>query len=489
MCFQLSVMKKSVLYIILALILITAGSWYYYSPPDKSILGRALVLMFVAKDVDKTNLASQWEKLDLSVEFIDVCTSGNDAKRLACVNKHIQKTLLRTKAVNKPLLLLADKDSSISLLAGVTKFNADQVAGLILLQADSISKFQNDISVPKTLIVSDLNDRPENISASRVLASQIRNNHQWVWSTLLVDEGDGLLFHPVLPHMVSYLINGKINTDYQVEFNAESRWQNPIVNNDRFFALNDLIQVRQIDDDIYRILKAFYAYDPSLLKQWPLKEYKAFDLIKYRNSLPEDKRGRFAIFSNRKGHKFYLDLKFYEQYQPEFVVAIDDEDNLYRMTSFYKTRQYYSWQQGGPDKDMLYSQSLGAFIHFRIPPPADMELPYLQFTSILFESIEFTDQNPYSGLTGLSTAAYKVLTANCIPCHSVNNVGGAAHHLDYLTLEPQPGLAQPLLTYSHEVLENFFFNQTATAQLIGVNPNYVEANVGRELITWLQSKR
>jgi hypothetical protein len=67
-------------------------------------------------------------------------------------------------------------------------------------------------------------------------------------------------------------------------------------------------------------------------------------------------------------------------------------------------------------------------------------------------------------------------------------VGGSAHHLDYLTVKPQPGFAQPLLSYSKEVLDNFFFNQTATAQLIGVNPNYVEAKVGEELKTWLLAK-
>ena len=252
--------------------------------------------------------------------------------------------------------------------------------------------------------------------------------------------------------------------------------------------LSELVDERQVDNDIHRILKAFYAYDLNLLKQWPLEEYKAFNLVKYRDYLPEDQRGRFAVFSNRKGHKFYLDLQRYEKYQPEFVIAIDDEENLYRMTSFYKTKRYYSWEQGGPSNDMLYSQSLGAFIHFQNSPPMHMELPYLQYSSILFESIKFTDQDPYSGFNDLSTAAFEVLTLNCIPCHSVNQVGGSAHHLDYLTAKPQPGFAQPLLSYSKEVLENFFFNQTATAQLIGVNPNYVDEKTGEELMTWLLSK-
>lgn len=482
-------MKNSILYITLALILIIAGSGYFfYTPPDKTILGRALVLMFVNDDIDGVVLANRWEKVDLSVEIINACAGGNNAKRIACKSKYIKSALSRTKDVNKPLLLLADKDSSQTLLSALSNNEPDQIAALILLQAKANKNYIDSIIAPKTLVISDVSDLAENVFATRLLASNIRKNDQWVWSTMLVDDGNGLLFHPVLPHMVSYLINGKINPAYQIEFNAESRWQNPIVNNNKFFELVGLVEERQVDNDIHRILKAFYSYDLNLLKQWPLEEYKAFNLIKYRDYLPEDQRGRFAVFSNRKGHKFYLDLQRYEKYQPEFVIAIDDEDNLYRMTSFYKTKRYYSWEQGGPSNDMLYSQSLGAFIHFQNPPPAHMELPYLQYSSILFESIKFTDQDPYAGFSGLSASAFEVLTLNCIPCHSVNQIGGSAHHLDYLTVKPQPGLAQPLLSYSKDVLDNFFFNQTATAQLIGVNPNYVDEKTGRELMAWLLSK-
>jgi len=482
-------MKNSILYIMLALALvIVSAGYYFYSLPTKNILGRALVMMFVSDSDDHVNLISEWEKLDLSVEMTDNCVGENSAKSSVCASKYIRRALSRANELNKPLLLLADKKSSQSLLASIAKIDAKQIAALILLQAKAGDNISENITVPKTLVVSDLNDSAENVLAARQLASEIRGKSQWVWSTMLGGNDNGLISHPVLPHMVSFLIDGKMNPAYQVEFNAESRWQHPIVNNDKFFEKHELVETRQVDKDIRRILRAFYAYDLNLLKQWPLNNYKAFNLIKYRDSLPESKRGRFAVFSNRKGHKFYLDLQRYAKYQPEFVIAIDDEDNLYRMTSFYKTKRYYSWEQGGPSRDMLYSQSLGAFIHFQIPPPAHMELPYLQYSSILFESIEFTDQDPYQGIDGLSDAAFDVLTMNCIPCHSINGVGGAAYHLDYLTIKPQPGFAQPLLSYPEDVLDNFFFNQTATAQLIGVNPNYVEENAGKELKTWLLAK-
>ncbi len=484
-------MKNSVLTILLALALVIASIGYYFYPPaEKPILGRALVLMFVADSQNQSNLLNQWEKLDLSVAFSNGCVIDDVIRRRACVSQQINNAFIRTQQVNKPLLVLADKGVSQAVLATLKESDANQISALILLQAEADESLIEDVVVPKTLVISDLNDLAENISATRLLASNIRKNDQWVWSTMLVDSGEGLLSHPVLPHMVSYLIKGQMNPAYLVEFNAESQWQNPIVNNSKFFENNELVETRPVDNDIHRTLKAFYAYDHNLLKQWPLEKYKAFNLLKYRNQLPENERGRFAIFSNRKGHKFYLDMQRYGQYIPEFVIAIDDEENLYRMTSFYRTKRYYSWEQGGPNEDMLYSQSLGAFIHFQKSPPAHMELPYLQYSSILFESIKFTDQDPYVEIDGLSGPAFEVLTLNCIPCHRVNGVGGGAHHLDYLTVKPQPGFAQPLLSYSKDVLDNFFFNQTATAKLIGVNPNYVEIKIGEELITWflLQSK-
>ena len=483
-------MKNSISAVIVILFIVAAGIGYYFYPePQKPILGRALVLAFASATDNQIDLIHQWEKLDLSVEFANTCTRGSEAKRVKCIRKSITNSLTRSESASKPLLLLADKNSSQVLLSILNENNFNQVSALILLRANAATSVLDNFKIPKTLVISGINDIAEDVLTTRVMASNIRSKGQWAWSTMLAEGGNGLLSHPVLPHMISFLLNDNVNSFYRTEFKAESQWQHPIVNNNKFFELTEFVETYPIDNDIQRILNAFYAYDLNLLKQWPLNQYKAFNLLKYRDYLPKDKQGQFVTFANRKGHRFYLDLQRYEQYKPEIVIAIDDEDNLYRMTSFYKTKRYNSWEKGGPDKDTLYSQSLGAFIHFQAPPPAHLELPYLQYSSILFDSIEFTDQNPYEDLQELSEPAFGVLTLNCIPCHSVNGIGGAAHHLDYLTVKPQPGFAQPLHSYSKDVLENFFFNQTATAQLIGVNPNYVEETIGEELLTWLLAKQ
>lgn len=460
--------------------------FYFLAQPKKIILGQTLVLAFVTDVGNAAEIAKQWAALDLDVELLNTCHRKQQAKNISCVTKHINKAVSRTQKINKSLVVLADRQQIATVLSALNQNYGSDIAAVVLLRPQVELKLVDNLKLPKTIVISEASDDAKSAALARQFASRVRNNDQWAWSTMLVQSDNTLISHPVLPHIISYSVGGRVDKYYQIEFNAESRWQQPTVNNDAFFQFDKLIETRVVDNDIRRILKAFYAFDPNLLKQWPGKSYQALNILKYRDQLPVEQQGRYVSFRNRKGHQFYLDLQRYGRFQPEFVIALDDEDNLYRLTTFYKTKQYYSWKQGGPSNEMLYSQSLGAFIHFQKPPPAHYELPYLQYSSIIFKTIKFSDQDPYSELNNLSYPAFHVLTSNCIPCHSVNKVGGAAHHLDYLTGQPQPGFAKPLLAYPKEVLQNFFFNQTATAQLIGVNPNYVDQKIGEEIINWLQ---
>lgn len=481
-------MNSSYKFITLVVILILAvGTYIFFQPKQENIYGRALVLAFVDAEI-QDNDRKLWEKQDLTLQLNASCNSDNYSKLSLCIKKNISKAISNTQSQSKQLIILAENNYAEAVVNSLHEFDDKSINGIALLNPAINDNNFSANKVPKTLIVSDVNNSADKFTLTRQLAAKIRGQDNWVWFSPLADSGSGLLKHPVLPHMTAYLINGPVNPGYKIEFDAESSWQHPRVNNEAFWQQESFIQERPISDDIQRIIKAFYAYDLNFIKQWPLETYHAFNLLEYRDSLPKQKQGRYATFSNRKGHKFFLDLEKYGQFIPEFVIGIDDEDNLYRLTSFYITRQFYSWEQSGPSPDMLYSQSLGAFIHFQKPLLFEDELPYLQYSSIMFESIAFTDEDPYKNITGLSDKAFKVVTLNCVPCHSVHGVGGAAHHLDAKTVQPQPGFAKPLLTYPRSVLENFFFNQTETAKLIGVNPNYVDADVGKELIAWLQAE-
>ena len=482
--------KKPILALCFLLVIATSVIIYLntvteYSPID----GDMLVVMFGKENDEKLLSSKEWDSQRISIEWINHCQNADEKYTRNCVLKALKIVAKRAKANNKPLVVIAEQNTSSAVLRELNDLDDATISAIVLLQP---AKFTIDIekfNLPaKLVIISDITDSRNHIIESNNLASTIRNDGNWVWFTMLNSGENSIHSHPVLPYILSFVIGSDGGVPYSLEFDAESRWQHPTYNNDKFLEQSKFIEERKIDIDIQRILKAFYAFEPRILNQWPLETYQSFNLLKYRDSLPPEKQGRYATFQNRKGHKFYLDLQVYGKYIPEFVVAIDNEKNLYRLTSFYITKQYYSWRQGGPKDGELYSQSMGAFIHFQKPLPYNYELPYLQYSSILFETIEFSDENPYRSFAELSEPALRVMTLNCLPCHKVNGIGGAAVHLDYSTGKSKPGFAKPLLSYSKEVLDNFFYNQTATAKLIGVNPNYVDREIGRELIDWLQAR-
>lgn len=451
-----------------------------------------VVLAFMDKEqIATAGIAAKWKETGVAVEFIDACKLSDESRNVACIIDHIQKISALTKSLHAHLVVLGQKQYAPRLMQAFNSNDiVNELSALVLLQANVDTSLNIATKVPKTLLISSSRDAATKVTARRRMAAVLRANDNWVWSTTLITDQTNTLFsHPVLPEMINYLVGKREGAKYLNEFDAEAHWQQPIFNNDKFFAVKEVVQEYSADQDLRRILSAFFSHEPYQLKQWPLEKYKSFDILKYRSHLAEEKQGRYVTFTNRKGHRFYLDLDRYGRYQPEFVIAIDDETNLYKMSTFYKTKQFYSWEQGGPNKDMLYVQSLGAFIHFRVSVPQQYELPYLQYSTIVFESIEFTDKDPFAGINNLTQPAFRVLTQNCIPCHSVDGVGGAAYHMDSKVGEPQPGFAQPLRTYSKEIYKNFFYNQTATAALIGVNPNYVDRHIADELLPWLTEQK
>lgn len=453
-----------------------------------TIVEPIIVLAFLSpENAADANVIQTWRKIGIAVESVDDCENIKNNQKVSCLGELIDKIASLADSSNAQLVVLGGETYSDSLLRAFEKFNlADQVAGLVFLSAKFDPVIADTIELPKILMISSPLDPAEDVVSRRRMASKLLADNNWVWSTVLSDEGlDHSIAHPVLPEMILYLLERREGVRYLAEFDAESRWQTPLFDNEDYFAVEEAVREYAVDLDLQRILNAFFHHEPYQLKQWPLNTYKSFDLLTYRSLLPVDEQGRYVIFANRKGHRFYLDLDRYGRYLPELVIGVDDELNLYRMFTFYKTKQFYSWEPDGPDEDTLYVQSLGAFIHFRKPLPRQYELPYLQYSTILFDSIAFTDVDPFAGIQNLTHQAYRVLTQNCIPCHSVDGIGGAAYHMDAQSGEPQPGFARPLRTYSKEIYQNFFYNQTATAALIGVNPNYVDREVADELLPWL----
>lgn len=487
-----TISKKQFVYLIFAVGLIAIVlNYYVYKSENLDSKESLVALAFVESSHSYSSLVSEnWAQSGFALKMISECNVEDSSQNYSCVLRYLNNIKKTVDALNTKLIVIGEGKFPSLILRAIDEAKLFRtVSALVFLQSDVMPELPEEVDLPKILLISSANDSQESILINRRFAAQIRAEKNWSWFSMLIDESSqGLLNHRALPLMVLYLADKKVELSYELEFDAELMKQNPLNNNAEYFEIEEAIGEYPVDDLLLRTIKAFLHHEPYLIKQWPLKKYKAFDLLKYRALLPTEKQGRYVTFANRKGHRFYLDLNRYGRYQPELVVALDDDENLYHLTSFYRTKRYYSWEEGGPDENTLYAESLGAFIHFRKLLPAKYELPYLQYSSILFSSIEFTDKDPYADLKNLTLPTFRVLTMNCIPCHSVGEVGGAAHHVEFRTGAPSPGFAQPLTTYSQEVLSEFFYNQVATANLIGVNPNFVDRPVADELITWLSQQ-
>ena len=260
------------------------------------------------------------------------------------------------------------------------------------------------------------------------------------------------------------------------------QWRSPLFDNNAFLAQPSLLKTYPADDGLRSMIKLFFHNEGYQLKQWPLAEYQAIDLLELAQGR------RFVQLGNRLGQKVYLDLDRYAQYQPQIVVSIDDETNLYQLKLFYQTRQQYSWIDDGP-RPALSVRPLGAFLHFRKPPPRVDWVPLLLRANLVYDQITFADEDPLAKLDQLPDKAEHIVLTNCVRCHSIEQVGGRAHHVVAATGEAQPGLALPLESYSRDVMRNFLFNQAEVARKIGVKPNGMPEDVARELFEWLHGRK
>ncbi len=83
----------------------------------------------------------------------------------------------------------------------------------------------------------------------------------------------------------------------------------------------------------------------------------------------------YLTFKNKKGRYFVIDLSVYAKYKPAIVVGLDHVSNLYSLTRFYRTKKSYSWVPEDAPRHQ-FVESLGPFLFFEKPLPANLKLPF-----------------------------------------------------------------------------------------------------------------
>jgi acetyl esterase/lipase len=249
----------------------------------------------------------------------------------------------------------------------------------------------------------------------------------------------------------------------------------------------EVIATYPVDDELRRTLMLLFGTMPYELSPLPGKTYQAVDLMDYMGRRPQSEvgKGDWLVVSNLRGETQYFAREVLEKTRPVIVVGLDDEDNLYRVFTFYRLKRAYSWIHGEEPMPMMI-RPLGAFLHFRTPLPEELRNATYAPFGLDETSFHWVDRDPLAPvrsmidrLPGLREAM--IGTQGCLKCHAFRGSGARAHHTLAETGKPYGAFALPLEEYPTDVLRRFLFEQEKVAKSFGVVPLPVEPNAARQL--------
>ena len=126
---------------------------------------------------------------------------------------------------------------------------------------------------------------------------------------------------------------------------------------------------------------------------------------------------------------------------------------------------------------------LGAFLHFRTPPPAELQNHTTAIFGLDATSFRWVESDPLAPLRSLTGGLREAVIGQqgCVTCHELRGVGARSHHTQALDGKPHGAFALPLEDYPTDVLRRFLFEQDAVARSFGAMPLRLEKAVATQL--------
>src|SRR5262249_15381401 len=228
---------------------------------------------------------------------------------------------------------------------------------------------------------------------------------------------------------------------------------------------------------------------PYELSPLPGKTYQAIDLLHYLARRPESEvgKGDWLVVSNLRGESQYFAREVLEKTRPVIVGGLDHEDKLYRVFTFYRLKRAYSWISGEEPMPMMI-RPLGAFLHFRTPPPKDVRNATYAPFGLDATSFHWMDKDPLAPVRSLTGGLREAMigTQGCLKCHAFGGACARAPHVLADSGKPYGAFALPFEEYPKDVFRRFLFEQEMVANSFGVVPLPVEQNVARQLFEMVQ---
>jgi arylformamidase len=272
---------------------------------------------------------------------------------------------------------------------------------------------------------------------------------------------------------------------------ARRMWQEPPSSTESFWTNPELVRSYPVDE---RFIAAFgMIYDRELrfeLNSYPFREFHAIELSRFLDSQPRGKigGGDYLVLTNVRRERVFWHLSEIDFYQPVVVIGLDDERNLFRLSTFYRNKRAYSWTE---EKPAMSVRSLGAFIYFLRPPPPRFSSPTTAMYSLTIDSFRLVERDPLAAMADLPKDVHDVMRFRnaCLSCHSFRGTGVRAGHIRARDSEPQGGYALPLESYPPGVWRQFMFDHQKSAAAIGVRPNPIAGPAAAKLFDIVVKER
>lgn len=283
--------------------------------------------------------------------------------------------------------------------------------------------------------------------------------------------------------VLSFIAEGPKALSTDTLLGARQRWtKNPPLDNDDLRTAPR--RTYEVDPQFMDTLMVMFGRWPFELDSLPGKTYEAIDLLSY---LPD--RGNYLIVTNIRGEQLYFSREDLEATKPVIVVGMDDETNLNRLFTPYRLKIDYSWKKSEQPMPMMV-RPLGAFLHFRSPPPAHLRNKSYAPYGLTSKSFRWVDTDPLAPVRDLTGDLRDAVLGEqgCLKCHSFRGAGARAHHVRASDGKPHGAFALPLEEYPTEVLRRFLFEQDAVAKSFDVAPLRVEPTTARALFDLVTRK-
>lgn len=271
---------------------------------------------------------------------------------------------------------------------------------------------------------------------------------------------------------------------------ARRFWQEPPFSTEPFWNTGVPVRTYPVDTRLRSAIQSVYDdnhYDP---RSYLMKQYHALDLLTYLDSLPREKigAGEYLIMTNVRNEQLFWKRSDIEPYRPVLVIGVDDERNLFRLTTFYKNHLEYSWK---PERPPLMVRSLGGFIHFLKEPPDSLRPPTQAMFALTPDSFRRAATDPLADAGELPQDVHDVMEFRnaCFSCHTFRGVGGRAGHVTAASGKTHGGFGLPLESYPPEVWRRFIFDHETSARMINVRPNAVKGPVAEKLYNLVVAER